>query len=112
MIVRSLDVSWTIARPTKANAPLVVDPDRMLAFPIPLQCFEPIGRRDAQVTQPFSGIESFKLTTGNVKYLDREALGALTVEYCLRALALEAPDQCAAPASAGWYPSQILKSNA
>lgn len=73
----------------------------MLALPILLQSFEAIGRWNPQVAEPTSGIDCFKLATGNLEYLNREALWAPTVEHRLRNSVLEAPDQCVLPTASG-----------
>jgi hypothetical protein len=93
MIVHNFDISRTVVRPTEADAPPVVDPDRMLTNSIPLQGFEPIGWRRTQIAEPLGRLESFKLAPGDLEYLNREALGALTVEHRLCNLAFEAPYQ-------------------
>jgi hypothetical protein len=98
MIVDDLDIRWTIFCPPEANTPLVVDPDRMLAFTVLPQGFEPIGRRDSEVVEPLRRFEHLELATGNRKYLDRKALGALAIEYRFRDLGLETSDQSLAPA--------------
>jgi len=42
MIVGDLDIERVAVEKAKAYAPLIIDPDRMLAGAIALQCFEPI----------------------------------------------------------------------
>jgi hypothetical protein len=49
MIVGYFDIERVAISKAKAYAPLIVDPDRMLASAIALQCFEPIGWRQAQI---------------------------------------------------------------
>jgi hypothetical protein len=93
MVVHHLDVGRPLIRPAKAHTPLIVDPDRILTFSIPLQCLEPICWWRTQVVQAFGGMERFKLTTGNFEYRSRKTLGAPAVENEFRGRALEAPDQ-------------------
>jgi hypothetical protein len=71
----------------------------MLANSAPLQGFQPIGRWNAQIVEPLSGIEGFQFAPRNLEYLNREALGALTIKHRLGDLVLEAPDQIPAPAA-------------
>ena len=47
----------------------------MLAFAIPFEGFESIGRRSPQVMEHFGSIESFKFAAGDLEYLGRKALG-------------------------------------
>jgi hypothetical protein len=93
VVVHDLDIGRTVSRPTKANSPLVIDPDRVLPLSIADQGLEPIGGRDPQVIEPLGGVKSTKLATGNSKDLNRKPLWTLTVEYRFRNFALEAPDQ-------------------
>jgi hypothetical protein len=97
VVVHDLNIGRTVARPAEADAPLIVDPDRVLALPIPPQGFEPIGGRNPKVTKPFGCIDCFELPAGYLEYLNREALWTLAVENCLRNLIFEAPDQRPGP---------------
>jgi hypothetical protein len=49
VIVNNLDVVRVAVAPPKADTPLVVDANPMLALPVAAQRFEPVARRDAQV---------------------------------------------------------------
>ena len=40
-----------ILRPLEANAPLAVDPDRILALAVPVQGLQPVGLRPPQIDQ-------------------------------------------------------------
>jgi len=51
MIIHDLDILGAAGTPHEADAPLVVDADRMLTKPISLQRFEPVARRRTQVVQ-------------------------------------------------------------
>src|SRR6185436_4333699 len=97
VIVHDLNIGRSVVRPTEADAPLIIDPDRVLALPIPLQGFKPIGGRNPKITKPFSCIDCLELATGNLEYLNWEALWALAVEHRLRNLVPEAPDQRPGP---------------
>src|SRR5271166_6190762 len=52
MIVHELDVIGVPVAPHEANAPLLIDADRMLAAPFTRQRLEPVARRNAQVVEP------------------------------------------------------------
>lgn len=51
MVVNDLDVFWPIWRPAKADPPLIVHADAMLALAVALQCLQPIAGRGAQEFQ-------------------------------------------------------------
>src|SRR5690606_37452422 len=51
VIINNLDIFRTSVRPAEADAPLVVDPDAVLAFPVTLQLFQPVARGRRQITQ-------------------------------------------------------------
>jgi len=52
VIVHDLDVFRTGIRPAKADAELVVDADAVLPGAVPLERFESVAWRDAQVVEP------------------------------------------------------------
>jgi hypothetical protein len=105
VIIHDLYVGRTIICPTKANAPLVIDPNRILTFAAALESFEPVGGRGPQVIERFSSIKGFELAARNLENLDWKALGALTVEHGLGGLALEIPDQRAVSAASSRFVS-------
>ena len=49
VVVGDFDVRSSLVCPAKAHAPLVVDPDAVLACPISTQSFEPMRRRNSKV---------------------------------------------------------------
>jgi hypothetical protein len=64
MVIADFDIFGISILPAKANAPLVVDPDRVLTAPVTGKRFQPIARRDAQVVQPFSPMDQTQLHQG------------------------------------------------
>ncbi len=52
VIVDDLDVENIALLPAKTNAPLIVDPNAVLAFAAAPQSFQPIPGRDSQIFQP------------------------------------------------------------
>lgn len=52
--------------PAKADSPLLVDSDAVLALPIPLELFEVVGRGHPQSVQGFRHIQHSKLADGNL----------------------------------------------
>jgi hypothetical protein len=99
VIVHDLYVGRTVVRPTEANAPLVIDPNRKLTFAAAFESFEAVGGRGPQVIERFSSIKGFELASRDLENLNRKALGTPAVEYGLGGLALEVPDQRAVSAA-------------
>lgn len=51
MIIRNFYTLGSAILPEEADAPLIVDPNAVLAEPIPFQCLQTISRRYGQITQ-------------------------------------------------------------
>jgi hypothetical protein len=83
VIVDNFHVIAVTIAPNKANAPLIIDSDRMLAFAIPPQRLQLVARRRGQNPQVRGGMELEQLPQGNA--LDRaEALATMVMEKFLR----------------------------
>ena len=65
MIVHDLDIVSVPFAPDETDPVLVVDANRMLAFAVALERFQPVPRRNGQIGQPFHGIEQNQLAAGN-----------------------------------------------
>src|SRR5262249_13659230 len=61
VVVDDFDIGWTLLRPDKADAPLIVDADRMLPAAIPCQRFEAGAGRRAQIRKDARVVEHIKL---------------------------------------------------
>jgi hypothetical protein len=57
MVVDDFDIAGSSVIPDKADAPLVVDPDRMLAVAIRPQSLQPVAGRHAKIAQDTRLIE-------------------------------------------------------
>lgn len=57
MIIRNLNLIGIPIGPDKAHAPLIIDPDTVLAFAIAFQGFETIGGRYPNVIQGSGVVE-------------------------------------------------------
>jgi hypothetical protein len=64
VIVDDLDVRRPRRSPDKADTPLVVDPDAVLASPIVLQRLESIARRHAKIAQRHRRVQHVQLPHG------------------------------------------------
>jgi hypothetical protein len=60
VIIHNLDIA-RIAIPAEADAPLIVDPNAMLARPVPAQRLKPVARRDPQIFKPHCRVEQYQL---------------------------------------------------
>jgi hypothetical protein len=65
MVIHDLDVLCPRFRPTKADAPLIVNTDAMLASPLTFKGLKAIARRHPQITQLCGNIELSQLPAGN-----------------------------------------------
>ena len=57
MIIRNLYVPGVAVSPNKAKAPLIIDSDAMLAFPVTAQCLQAVTRWRGQVAQSFGRVQ-------------------------------------------------------
>jgi hypothetical protein len=57
VVIHKFDSVRTVGLPDKANPPLVVDTDAVLALAIPLQCLQPVPGRNAQRLQSGGGVQ-------------------------------------------------------
>src|SRR5215207_9241658 len=92
MVVDDLDILGSSIDPAEADAPLIVDADRVLALAIPLQGFEPVSRRDFQILQPACDVEQAELPQGRILKIGREAPAAPAGPYPLGLTIGEAQD--------------------
>ena len=91
MIVGNLHVIAVTIAPNETDAPLIIDPDRVLSLAISPQGLQLISRGRSQDAQFRCSVELEQFSEGNA--LDRvETLAVLIMEKLLRALRAEAPD--------------------
>jgi len=65
MIIRNLDFLGSGFRPSKTHSILIVDTDGKSAFPVTLQGFEPVPRRNTQIFQASGNLELPDLAPGD-----------------------------------------------
>jgi hypothetical protein len=92
MVIRDFHLERVAVPPPKADAPLAVDPDAMLAPSVPLEFFQPVGRRDPKVVQEGGIGQHSKLSKGDFLDILRKPLGKGAVENLFRFLILKASD--------------------
>ena len=61
MIVHDRDIVRVAVLPTKADTPLIVDPNAVLASAIALAFFEAIAGRNAEIVELFRGVYGHEL---------------------------------------------------
>jgi hypothetical protein len=61
MIINDFNIKGVIALPNEAEAPLFVDSDTVLAFPVMMQNFQMVGGRDAQGIENAGSMQHFQL---------------------------------------------------
>ena len=74
VVVDDLDVEGIGGAPDEADAPLIVDADRVLAFPISFQRVKAIARRNFQIGQSSGQVHVFKFSDRPSGDVRRKAL--------------------------------------
>ena len=92
MIVGDFHVNGITIFPAETNSPLIVDPDAVLALPIPGQLFEAIPRWHSKVGQRVSGIKNEELLQCWAVDILRELSRALAIEDLFGLRVFEAPN--------------------
>jgi hypothetical protein len=78
--------------PSEADAPLIVDADAVLTFALALQGFQPIGRKNAQITQHRGVCQHAQLAARHGLDIGRQAPGRHSAPDLFRLLAGKVPD--------------------
>src|SRR5689334_7955913 len=66
VVVDDFDMHGSSLMPNKTDAPLVVDPNRVLPLPIRLQRFEPVSGRNSKIIEDPSLIQETKFSQRDV----------------------------------------------
>jgi hypothetical protein len=66
MVVDDFDISRSSFIPDETDAPLIVDPDRMLSRAISLERLEPINGRNPEIVQDPSLVQKTELSQGHI----------------------------------------------
>jgi hypothetical protein len=61
MVVHDLDIVRIAVAPAKADSPLIVDSNAVLAGPIAAKLLEPITGRDSKIVQDLAGVHQQQL---------------------------------------------------
>ena len=81
MIVRDLYIMCVAALPTKACAPLVIDADAPLPFPIAGQFFQSVAGRDTQIIDCLGCVDRLELAPSRVLHLRGQRFDSMAIEY-------------------------------
>lgn len=65
MIIHNFNIFRAVFAPDETDAPLVIDPYRMLPRPVSLQGFKPVGRRYPQIVQSMGSLKHGNLSHRN-----------------------------------------------
>ena len=84
MVIDDLDPGGSAGGPGKANTPLLVDADAMLAFAVTLEGFESVGGWNAEFVQFHHGVQQAEFPAGDGLDLRRQPSGIVAVVYPLR----------------------------
>jgi hypothetical protein len=83
VVVNDLDVIRVPVLPAKADAPLIVDANAVLARAIAFEFFESVAGRDTQVLELLGGINEANLTEHEPEEVGREPPDALPLKQAL-----------------------------
>jgi hypothetical protein len=92
VVVHDLDVVGVAGLPAEADAPLVVDADRVLTLPVALEPFESVAGGDPQVGGFLRGIEHAQLAQGSLARLRGPLLAPLPGSEAFGVTVTEAVD--------------------
>lgn len=77
VVIDDTDLAAIAVFPDEAEPPLVVDADAVLSFPVSLQGFQPIGRRDAQIFEMLRVVQHTKFAPCDFLNVRRQSPGTL-----------------------------------
>lgn len=72
MVVNNFDIVRVIVLPSEADAPLIVDGDRVLAFPVGLERVQPIAWRYPEVGELGRHMYGLELPKGPARHVRRD----------------------------------------
>ena len=89
MIVGDLNLDGALIRPAKTNAPLIVDADTVLIFPVATQRFKAVGWRKPKVSQISRRNNTLKSYPRSTLDGDGQVANSESLEYLFGPLVLE-----------------------
>jgi len=96
MVVHNFDRIWPGISPNKTDAVLLINPDAMLTFSIPLESFQAVTGRDMQFTNRSYRVKLVELSSSyspqRLETPSASSLRVLTVKNVLSSCVFERPD--------------------
>jgi hypothetical protein len=92
MVIDDFHVVGVTVNPSKADAPLIVDADAVLAFSAALECFKTVGRRNSQILKREGIAEYAQFATGHRLNIGKQSPGRRSTPDLFRFLAGKVPD--------------------
>ena len=83
MVIDDLDVEGVAVLPAKADAPLIVDANTVLARAIPFELLEPVAGWDTKVNELLGGVHEAELAEHEALELGREPAHGLAAKQAL-----------------------------
>lgn len=88
VVVNNFNVQWAYGRPYEANAPLLVDADAMLAFPVSEERFQAVARGRLEKVQCGRAVQHLQLSCRYVSNVG-ELLAFASLKQFSRLVAVE-----------------------
>jgi len=92
VIIHNLNVVGVPGPPLKANTPLVIDPNAVLALSVPVQGFQMVCRGNPQIVQGYRPAYHSEFSKGHRLNVVRQPMGKSPVEDKLGFFSLKASD--------------------
>lgn len=93
MVIDNFHVVRAVVFPCEADAPLIVNPDRMLSLAVSLQRLQPIARRRGEVFERRGIVDHEELVLRSVDQARWKAAGAASFGEPLGDPSFQGPDQ-------------------
>lgn len=91
MVVHDLNVKYLPLLPAKADPPLIIDADAVLALAVAFEGFEPVAGRNLEILQPSDLMQKQELATGD-SFNGPEPRHVLIVKQGFRPAVVEGAD--------------------
>jgi hypothetical protein len=89
MVINDFNIICIALYPGETDAPLIVDADAVLSFPIPAESFQSISRRYAKVIDAGSSIDHSKFSQGSLLNGLWQLFGVAPVKNLFRFFVIE-----------------------
>jgi len=83
VVINDLDVMGVTILPVEADAPLVIDPDTVLAAPPTFELLQAIARRHAEIFERIRGVQSDKLSQHSLQQVGWKTPDSLAIKQAI-----------------------------